>query len=65
MVAYPFWVRKVIGSNPIIPIMLEKFIYEIVGILTIVSAIMVISVKNPVHSILYLILVFDMNAYIY
>lgn len=38
--------------------MIEKLIYEVIGILTIISAIMVISVKNPIHSILYLILVY-------
>jgi NADH-quinone oxidoreductase subunit J len=38
--------------------MLEKLIYEIIGVLIIISAIMVISAKNPIHSILYLILVY-------
>jgi NADH-quinone oxidoreductase subunit J len=38
--------------------MLEKLVYEVLVILTIGSAIMVISAKNPIHSVLYLILVY-------
>lgn len=33
-------------------------LYEIIGVITIGSALMVISVKNPIHSVLYLILVY-------
>ncbi len=37
---------------------MEKLIYYVVGILTIISALAVISVRNPIHSVLYLILVY-------
>lgn len=53
MEAHLFWVQKVIGSTPIIP----KMEYLFYGLI-LISALMVLVTKNPVHSVLFLVLAF-------
>ena len=54
--------EKVSGSNPLLLKMFENILFCVFTGLAILSATMVISIKNPVHSVLFLILSFISSA---
>ena len=62
MVRHPFLVRIFKGSNPFIPKylqkMLEQFFFYLISLCILICAFLVITLKNPVHSVLLLVLVF-------
>lgn len=57
-VAHPFWERKVMGSNPVVPNNIMTYLFIFLSLSAIICGFSLIFVKNPVHSVLFLILVF-------
>lgn len=69
MVRHPFLVRIFKGSNPFVPISIEitifyflkmskQFFFYLLSFFIKISAFSVITVENPIHSVLFLVLVF-------